>query len=363
MNFNPKKPAVLEHLPFEGYEKIQMSLLEKIFEAEIAVARLDAYVKDRDNYTLLLSPIYLAEALSSSEIEQIHSTLLSVLESQLKESGEDLIETDQKIVNYTQALMWTQKAVRKFGLSTRLIKGIHSKLLPFELSEYRREQNQIINSSTKEIRFTPPEPQNINDLMSNWEKFVNDPLKGSPLLRAAVGHFQFEAIHPFTDGNGRTGRILLLMQLIDSGILELPIIHISQYVNKHRSEYYDLLLRVSSHNDWEGFISFILSAYRSQAEASYNLLRSIHQQFTVTLEEVQRKLPKIYKFELVQALFQYPVITATKLSQELNVVHRTASSYLKELEGEGFLSSVQRGRYRYFYNTTLIELLRQADIE
>ncbi|MFH0992142.1 MAG: Fic family protein [bacterium] len=194
--------------------------------------------------------------------------------------------------------------------------------------------------------------------MSNWENFINAEDEIDPLIKCALAHYQFEAIHPFNDGNGRVGRILMVLFLIEQKLLSLPILYISGYINTNRSDYYRLLRAVSTDEKWNEFILFMLKGFHTQAkETKESLLKLIHL-LKKTKERVKEKHKKIYTSDLVEALFAYPIITPVNLGKCLGIHYRTASRYLAELVKGKVLQEDYVGKYHLFINKPLMELLK-----
>ncbi len=242
-----------------------------------------------------------------------------------------------------------------------MILGIKRKLLPSSSEEFRKLQNGIENSLTKEIIYTPPIASAIPELVNNWEKYVNDRTSDvDPLIRTAIAHYQFEAIHPFSDGNGRTGRILMVLQLIENGLLQLPVLYVSSYINKHKVEYYQLLKGVTENNDWNSYIRFMLEAFASQAKQTKEMLFQIRKLYHGDKRAIKKNHRGIYSADLVENLFCYPIITPVKLATELGIHYTTASKYLAELAAGGILTDVGKsGKYHLFVHERLIKVIRK----
>ena len=180
-----------------------------------------------------------------------------------------------------------------------------------------------------------------------------------PLIRAIIAHYQFEAIHPFGDGNGRTGRILMVLQLIQDELLTMPVLYISGYINRHRSDYYRLLLEVTSGDQWQEYIRFMLQGFFEQAKQTRLTLSEITQLFHGLKAQVRTEHAKIYSAELIDALFTFPVITPTKLALVLGKHYTTTSKYLIQLAKAGILFETTIGKYHLFVNQPLMEILKR----
>lgn len=208
--------------------------------------------------------------------------------------------------------------------------------------------------------YTPPVVRDIPKLMSNWEKFINQNDEIDPLIKASIGHYQFEAIHPFEDGNGRTGRILMVLYLVSMGILAWPILYISGYINKNRSDYYGLLNNITKDNNWEEFIMFMIEGFYLQAMETQDLLIKIMTLFEEHKQKLRIEYKKIYTADLVEALFSFPIISPVKLGKILGIHYTTASRHLKQLAAAGILSETIYGKYHLFANKKLLSVMQKA---
>lgn len=205
--------------------------------------------------------------------------------------------------------------------------------------------------------YTPPAANDIPALMGNLENYIHEQHPDTdPLIKAAITHYQFEAIHPFGDGNGRTGRILMVLQLIHEEVLNYPILYISGYINRNRSDYYRLLREVSVSEAWLPFIQFMLNAFHAQAKSTKETLFAVMNLYNQVKEELREKLPKVYSADLVDALFSYPIVTPTTLAEQLGVHRATASRYLEALRENEFLSDEFVGKHHLHINKPLIGL-------
>jgi len=357
MSFNPTYPYQLPLLPPKIDFK-KSTFTDLIIKARTELAELKGYSFSMPNPMLLISPAIIRESVASSNIENINTTIADVLQNQLFPEDERT-KADKEVLRYRDAVIFGFSQLAKTPISTRIILGIEKELIPESRGEYRKQQNQIMNSSTKEILYTPPIASQIFSLMSNWENFVNGQDEIDPLVRSAIAHYQFEAIHPFEDGNGRTGRILMVLGLIQSEILTLPILYISGYINQNRSEYYRLLRKVTTDEGWDDFIVFMLKGFYLQAKETKEMLFKVMQLFREFKDNVRRDHKKIYSAELVEMLFSYPIITPVRLAKELNTHYTTTSRHLWQLEKAGLLKADKYGKYQLFINERLLKLMRK----
>jgi Fic family protein len=237
MPFDPTYPYPLNTLPPKA-AIANTDFGDLLLKARVELAELKGASGQIPNPLLLTAPVIIRESVASSNIENINTTLADVLQWQLFPASEQR-QPDKEVLRYREAVTWGFNHYGKYALSSRLITGIQSHLIPDGSGQYRREQNQIADLASRESLYTPPIASDIPRLIGNWENYVNaEDASIDPLIRAIIAHYQFEAIHPFRDGNGRTGRILIVLQLIQSGLLHFPILYISGYINQHRSEYY-----------------------------------------------------------------------------------------------------------------------------
>ena len=214
--------------------------------------------------------------------------------------------------------------------------------------------NDVVNSPIQNAS-----ADDIPRLIGNWENYVNMPDEHvDPLIRAIIAHYQFEAIHPFRDGNGRTGRILIILQLIQSGLLSLPVLYISGYINRNRSDYYRHLLAVTTDGKWHDFIEYMLQGFYLQAKETREDLKKITVLFDELKEQIRTKNKKLYSADLVEALFTYPIISPTKLASVLNKHYATTSKYLTQLADMGILKEATVGKYHLFANHRLLKILQ-----
>ena len=358
MKFDPSRPFHLPSLPPEvnfRHEKF----VDVMLKTRSELGELNGYSYSLPNPLLLLSPAIIKESVASSSIENINTTMEEALQAQLFPEAEQK-KPDKEVLRYRDAIMWGFDSLKSIPISTRLILGIQKKLLPEEAPGYRKTQNRIVNSATDVVVYTPPPATELPRLLNNWERFVNNEDDGiDPLVKSAVAHYQFEAIHPFSDGNGRTGRILMVLQLIQQKILTLPILYVSGYINKNRSEYYRLLQAVRSEDGWNNLIFYMLTAFHQQARETKTTLFRIMEFLEKTREHLKQKHRKIYTAELVEAIFALPIITPVNLGKKLDVNYRTASRYLAELAKGKVLHESYVGKYHLFANKGLLKILKQ----
>jgi Fic family protein len=216
----------------------------------------------------------------------------------------------------------------------------------------------LTTDKTGEIIYTPPEGEALlRSLLANWEEFLHNETTLDPLIRMAVAHYQFEAIHPFLDGNGRTGRVLNSLFLIQEGLLKLPILYLSRYIIKHKLDYYRLLLKVTQENDWESWIIFILTGVEETSQWTYSKIEAIRALANHTSEYIKIRAPKIHSHELVNLIFELPYCRIINLTEAGIAKRQTASVYLKQLTAIGVLIDNSVTKEKVFIHPKLMELL------
>ncbi len=357
MSFSATYPFNLPKLPPEILCN-QERFLPWLLKARTELGELKGYSHSLPNPMLLLSPAIIRESVASSGIENINTTVEKVLEQQLFPETEQKIE-NKEVLHYRDAIMWGFENIKTIPMGNRLITGIHKALLGERSHGYRSTQNKIENSSSGEVLYTPPPATEIGQLIANWENFIHNEEDGiDPLIKCAIAHYQFEAIHPFGDGNGRMGRILMVLYLIQVGLLNHPILFISGYINKNRNDYYRLLREVTTKENWCEFIEYLLRGFYLQARETKEQLFSVMDLFNTYKAGIKEKCGSIYSADLVEQLFSMPIVTPVRLGNMLNIHYTTATRYLKQLEKTGFLQNQQVGKYQLYINKPLVKLLQ-----
>ena len=219
----------------------------------------------------------------------------------------------------------------------------------------------LVNEATGAVIYTPPDGQDLlRDKLANWERYIHEAEDIDPIIRLAVMHYQFEAIHPFTDGNGRTGRVLNLLFLVDKGLLEIPILYLSRYIIRNKSLYYQRLLAVTTNSEWENWILFMIEAVKETAQWSTLKIRAIRDLLNETTARIRQELPKIYSRELAEIIFVNPYCRIGDLVDAGIAKRQTASIYLKALVKIGVLREIKSGRENLFINPAMLGLLSEG---
>lgn len=220
----------------------------------------------------------------------------------------------------------------------------------------------MVNDLTNEVTYTPPDNfDTISNLMKNLEEYLNDGEDDvSPLIKLAIQHYQFESIHPFYDGNGRTGRILNVLYLILKGLLNEPVLYLSSYINQNKEDYYRLLQEVRAENNWEDWILYMLKGIEQTALSTIEQINKINHLFSETQKLVQEKLQRIYSKDLIEQLYIHPYCKIEFLVENMRLNRKTAGNYLKSLENLGVLVAESKGKKVIYVNIKLYDLLKRG---
>ncbi len=338
------------------------TILKKALEANRALAELKGTAHTIPNQTILINALALQEAKDSSEIENIVTTHDELYRSMV--SNSNISNAAKEVKRYREAIYKGLELIKTHKLLlTRHIVEIQSILEDNNAGIRKQAGTTLKNEQTGEIIYTPPQDYNtILDLLHNLEEYINDPTIDSydPLVKMAIIHYQFESIHPFYDGNGRTGRIINILYLILNNLLDLPVLYLSSYIIRTKSDYYKLLNAVRTQDAWEEWILYILTAVEETSKVSVKLIESITKLIQETKIELRNKLPKLYSKDLLEVLFKHPYTKISFLVEELNINRKTASLHLRAIEEIGILESVKMGRDVYFINIRLFELLQHG---
>ena len=356
-HFDPGKPyndlppippaEVLETLP----------VLRKCVAASRALAGLKEAARLIPNQDVLINSIPLREARDSSAIENIvttNDTLFKFANADPEKADDATKET----LRYRTALMQGFKDVQERPLSTRTAVLVCRAIKNVDLDVRQVPGTALAQQPSGKIVYTPPEGQALlREKLSDLEQFLHGNDAIDPVIRMAAAHYQFEAIHPFTDGNGRTGRILNTLFLINKGLLDLPILYLSRYINEHRSEYYDRLLAVTTEGAWEAWLLYMLTAVEETSLWTTAKIRAIGDLMDATVDYVSSASPKIYSRELVEVIFTQPYSRIGNIVEAKLGTRKTASKYLKELVAKGVLEERHEGRENIYINVRFLGLL------
>jgi len=342
-------------------EKVEtIDILRQTNKSTAALAELKGIAMTIPNQSMLINAIVIQEAKDSSEIENIITTQDELYKA-LAVNKTNISAETKEVVNYRQAIFHGFNLVKKQGfLRVNDIVSIQQKLINNTAGIRSTPGTVLKNDATGEIIYTPPQDKaEILDLLTNFIKHFNQQNDLSPLINLAILHYQFECIHPFYDGNGRTGRILNILYLIINGLIDVPILYLSSYIIDNKPEYYRLLNQTNKTGEWEEWVMFMLKAIESTSKDTITKITNIRNQLGSTIVKVQEKTPKVYRKELVELLFEQPYSKIEFVVNKLGVERKAASRYLKELENAGMLESQKVGRETIYINKELIEILKQ----
>jgi Fic family protein len=343
----------LPHLP-PPVDLETKAILKQCIPARAALAELKRASEHIPNPGVLINTLPLLEAGASSEIENVVTTTDRLF--QYRDESEHADASTKEALRYSYALLEAYQSLAKHPLSTRIAEQVCSRIKGVEM-RVRRVPGTALAKGSKVI-FTPPSGEDLlRRLLANWERFLHGQTELDPLVRMAVGHYQFEAIHPFTDGNGRTGRVLNSLYLIHEKLLTLPILYLSRYMIQHKSEYHRLLLAVTSDGAWEDWVLYILNGVEETAKWTTTKIEAIRLLSSHTADYVRRKCPKIYTRELVDLIFELPYCRIQNVVQARIAKRQSASVYLKQLVEIGVLEERAVGREKLFIHPKLMELL------
>ncbi|MEM9334313.1 MAG: Fic family protein [Pseudomonadota bacterium] len=332
-------------------------ILKKCIDARVSLAELKQAAELIPNSAVLVNALPLLEARASSEIENIVTTTDKLFE--FADIAEDKADAATKeALRYRTALYEGSKMARRGMLTTDMAIQICSTVKGMELDLRHDHGTTLKNRMTGEVIYTPPVGQkDIQKMLDNWAEFMRDYDDFDPLIRMAIQHYQFEAIHPFADGNGRTGRILNILFLVQLGLLDSPILYLSRYIIQNKAAYYRQLQKVTEDQDWETWILFMLVGVEETCLWTTDKIKAIRELMEHTAEFVQYRLPKIYSWELVELLFRQPYCRISNIVENNIAKRQTASVYLKQLCEVGVLREIKSGRENIFVHPKYIELL------
>jgi len=334
--------------------------LKKAISANRALAKLNGVAKIIPNQAIMINSLVLQEAKDSSEIENIITTHDELFRANLDIS--DITNEAKEVQNYRQALLKGFDLVQTNKLLLKkYIIDIQQELEQNDAGVRKQSGTVLKNAMTGEVVFTPPQDyETIQDLLDNLESYINNENDIDPLINMAIIHHQFESIHPFYDGNGRTGRIINILYLILKDLLDIPILYLSRYIINHKVDYYRLLQEVRTEDKWEEWILYMLDSVEQTSLETIELITDIHELMNETKEKIKNELPKMYSKDLVEILFMHPYTKIEFLVDELNVYRDTAGRYLKKLEAIGVVKTVKIKNTKYFINVVLFDRLRQG---
>ena len=359
MAYHPEQP--FNDLPLlpPNVEIETTAILKKTISASRALSELKGAITNLPNPTLFIDTINLQEAQASSAIENIVTTQDELFKASISEWANENKAT-KEVIHYKDALWYGVEQLNKRPiLNTNLFVSIMQIVKENQSGIRNTPGTKLTNPITGAIVYTPPEGENlIRDKLKNLEDFIHAEDGMDPLVKLALIHYQFEAIHPFIDGNGRTGRIIILLYLKLAGLLELPALYMSKYIIEHKNEYYTNLRRVTESGDWENWVLYILNMVEFTSIKGREQIALIEKLMNMMGNQIQMQLPKIYSKDLMEVLFRLPYTKRAFLEQAGLGTLKTVGNYLNELERAGFLKSEQVGKEKLYLNVGLMQILK-----
>jgi len=357
----------LPHLPPPDDKVISIHILQALNEANKALAELKGYAKKLPNQSMLVNTIALREAKASSEIENIFTTddelykALSINDSSLKGNTKE-------VLRYRQALWQGFNYIKGNGRFDsdilikiyQEIKEVNDGIRPPQTETTIKKRGSGTLGGA--VIYTPPRGKEIiQEKLNNLTEYLNDDTRFDydPLIKLAISHYQFEAIHPFRDGNGRTGRIMSILLMIQKELLDVPILYLSAYIIANKEDYYNLLNKVTTHQRWDEWIEYMLKAVEETAIYTINKIQEIDHLLNATLKLVQENLPHIRK-EFVEKIFDQPYISPKKLLDHNIKSINTAKKYLSQMEDLGIMVHERMGKEIVYLNIDLLNLLSET---
>ncbi|HAJ32289.1 MAG TPA: cell filamentation protein Fic [Candidatus Atribacteria bacterium] len=360
-------PKLLPPAPPIKYDGELRNLLS---EADRALAKLDGIATVLPNPELFIAMYVKKEALLSSQIEGTQASLEGILRFEANlEHSEDINEI-KEVVNYIKAMNYGVNRLKNIPLSNKIIKEIHKILIEGTRGtlktpgEFRKTQNWLgpQGANLSGATFVPPPPDTVINLMSNLEKFIHSKDEVPPLIKISLIHAQFETIHPFLDGNGRVGRLLITFYLFWEKILSHPLLYLSFYLKKNRIEYYDWLMKIRLNGDWEGWLKFFLKGVKEVSEEAANSAsKIIILKETILKKLFDKKVSSIYAVEFLNLLFRKPIITSQELIKELGTSKETANQIIKKFEDIEILKEISgKKRYKKYIFSDYINIIKRG---
>lgn len=360
MPWNPEVPFnELPPLPPEGLDLEPKAVLKATVEARTALATLAQACQLLPNPTVLINAVPLLEAQASSEIENIVTTADELFKYAESGGGDHAVK---EALRYRSALFTGVESIRSRPLTAATARRICSRLQGRDMTVRAIPGTRIANPTTRKVVYAPPEGVDlINEKLSAWERFVHAEDDLDPLVRMAVAHYQFEAIHPFHDGNGRTGRVINILILIEAGLLQDPILYLSRAIIARKNDYYKLLRAVTAKNAWIDWILYMLGVVRESATSTTRKIRAIRTCQDDIAERARVATPGGRDSQFLAVLFEQPYCRINTVAQRCEISRQTASGWLHALVNAGLLSEVRVGRERLFVNHEFLEVLTRAE--
>lgn len=361
-----------QSLPPEPPIQLDAALVSLLSRADQAIGRLDGVTQILPNPELFVAMYVRREAVFSSQIEGTQSTLEDVLTFELDPRTQALPRDVEEVVNYVKAMNYGLDRLRTLPLSLRLIREIHAELLQDgrgadkHPGEFRTTQNWMgaSNAPISQATFVPPPASKLPEFLTDLEKFLHAHDSLPALIRCGVAHVQFETLHPFLDGNGRVGRLLITFLLVHQDVLHRPLLYLSYYLKRHRAEYYDRLMAVRDEGNWEGWLRFFLRGVVETAEEATATAQAIVRLREADREQVQGRTPGINGLRLLDLLFHRPIMNITLVKDQLGIAYVTANRLIDHFVDLGLLKEITGGqRSRIYRYEAYWKIFQEADAE
>ena len=353
------------------YDLETKEVLKELANANRKLAELKGVAQTIPNEDILISSLTLQEAKDSSEVENIVTTQDELYKAGLQIKTQIANAATKEVLRYRESISSGFNLVRKNKLLTlNIIKNIQENLVDNNVG-FRRTPGTFLQNDRKEIVYTPPQDKTeIEKYMKNLEEFINDESMSNldPLIKMAIIHHQFESIHPFYDGNGRTGRIINILYLVITGLIDLPILYLSRYITHNKSEYYRRIQAIRDRNtdnnkEWEAWIIFMLRGVEKTSSDTISLIHGISQLMDQDKQILRPIFKQSYKHELLNNLFFHPYTKIEYIEKDMMVQRKTATKYLDMIVETGILKKMKIGRENYYINTALAELFMNVNNE
>lgn len=338
-------------------------ILKQLSKSRGALAELKGFARVIPNEVILISTLTLQEAKDSSAVENIVTTHDELYKADLNAKDYIVSASTKEVLNYREAIQAGFNLVKEKGLLTNSVLKQIQERLEGNKAGFRTTSGTSLKDGQGNIIYVPPQDADtINNLMANLERFINDEEMADldPLIKTAIIHHQFESIHPFYDGNGRTGRILIILYLVANGLLDLPILYLSRYITHNKGEYYRLLQAIRDNEDnvedWRKWILFILKGIEETSLNTIKMIKAIDGLMREYKSVLRPKFGKQYKHELLNNLFFHPYTKIEFIQRDMQVARNTASKYLDMIVETGLVEKMRVGKTNYYFNTKLIDL-------
>lgn len=350
-------PSLLNNKALESSE-----VLRACVGAGSALGALDMACRLIPSPEILVRTLPLLEAQASSEIENIVTSVDDLF--QHVQSENEASPAVKEALRYRRALVEGAEQLASRPLTTRTAELVCSQIKGAEMTVRKVPGTRLVNESSGEVVYTPPEGEaHLRGLLSDWEQFCHEEGPPNAIIRMAAAHYQFEAIHPFTDGNGRTGRILMSLYLVESGLLSIPVLYLSRHIIRSKGDYYRLLRHVTRTGEWEPWLLYMIRGVEETARWTADRIGRIRELQDSTAAHARSKMGTRYSRELTDLLFAHPYVGIADLIGAGIAARVTGAKYLRELVQIGILEETAKGKRRLFRNTRLMRLLTREDID